>query len=266
MFSFSAMDSFVKVAQHLNTHVSPYCLSATLVFAAELNGVTAYLFTASFLVWVSMVAMYATAMVYKYGLIEFFTRRVRDCVHRIVTQLKQLQHFYIVKASVGVLLAYFVGSCLLCLRHVDVVEAIRATLGFIVRIPALLFDTDGLIQMIQQWLHRVFLSHIVHAIGTLWQWQKSVIEASLLWGTLSVCGTFVIITVILECAVWIHRHAYGSQLVGYVAAAWRFAQSEKTREEQANFNMIVVSLGIMLSIIPLSYVLLLMNRLNNPQN
>lgn len=242
------MESFVKVARYLNAFVSPYCLSATIVFAAELNAVTAYLFTSSFLAWVTMVTMYAVATVYTYGLVEVLTRHVRDCAHRFVTRLNQLHHFYIVKASVGVMLAYLVGSCMLCLRHMDIFEAIHATVEFVVRIPALLFDTDGLIQVIQQWLHRVFLSHIVHAIGALWQWQKDVIEASLLWGTLSVCGTFVVITVILECAVWIHQQSYGSELVGYVAAAWRSAMAEKTPHQTEKLTIAVGVVIIMLMI------------------
>lgn len=226
------MESFVELAQYLNSHVSPYCFSATLVFAAELNGVTAYLFTASFLAWVSLVCMYVTAMVYKHGLMEFLTRWVSDYANHVLTQLKQLQHFYIVKAAVGVLLAYLVGSCLLCARHVDIVEAIQSTVEFIVRIPALIFDTDGLIQVIQQWLHRVFLSHIVTVLGTLWRWQKELIAASLLWGALSVCGMFVVITIILECAVWVHRSRWVLQFPDRVITAWRcFKNGEKPEDE-----------------------------------
>lgn len=235
------MESFVELAQYLNNYVSPYCFSATLVFAAELNSVTAYLFTASFLAWVSLVCMYVTAMVYKHGLMEFLTRWVRDYTNHVLTQLKQLQHFYIVKAAVGVLLAYLVGSCLLCARHVDIVEAIQSTVEFIVRIPVLLFDTDGLIQVIQQWLHSVFLSHIVTVVSTLWRWQKELIAASMLWGALSVCGMLVVITIILECAVRVHRFRMVLRFPNWVTNAWRCFISGEWSDDDFMFIVFLFS-------------------------
>lgn len=236
------MDSFVETAEYLNNYVSPYCLSATLVFAAELDGVTAYLFTASFLAWLALVNMYIQAMMYKHGVVEFVVRNVRDYARHVVEQLKELQHFYLVKVLVGVLLAYFVASCALWLWHVDLVNLVQSTMEFLVRLPALLFDRDGLIMLIQEWLHRVFLSHVVAAIATLWRWQKELIAASLLWGSLSVCGMFVFITLLLEVAVWLHGRRWVAWVPARVVSAWDTLRAQNSMSQTVVF--MTVSAGV----------------------
>jgi len=186
----------------LNDHVSPFMLTALLCSSADLNWVTAYVFVASFLVWITLVVLYIGLRVYDRGIMRWVYGYAEMYTFHVIQRLKELKHLYLMKTACGVLLVYLVASCVLWVIHFDFLDFIHNTLDFIKQLPVLLADTHQLILAIQNWLNRVLLWSLVNYMHIVWEWQKELISSSPWLGALSISATLIMVTALLEVGCW----------------------------------------------------------------
>lgn len=227
-----AVPLFDRAVQWLHENVSPYCLSAMLVFAASLNPITAYLFVAAFVAWISLVAVKLGLVIYRRGILRWLWDNIKDAADYIWTRLLIIKDLYWVKVVLGVLGAYVVGSSsLLAYHHLDIVRLVADTMEFIINIPRYLFDSRLLILAIHKWLNKAFLSHIVFVMSTGWNHVSSVIIQNPAKGLLYILGGIGGVFAIFELSA-----RYLSWLPAYVWNFWRTSvirAEEQDRQNQA---------------------------------
>jgi hypothetical protein len=164
------------VVTWLHEHVSPYSFGFTLVLAAKLNEITAYLFVAAFLLTLFLLSAKWWLFIYRRGMIRWIWETTRYYVKWLWRQLLALHKLYWFKVAFMVLASGVVaGSAQWAYHHMDIVRLITAVAEFIMKLPQILLNAPLLLKEIHRLLNGLFLDWIVWAMSTVWDWASEII-------------------------------------------------------------------------------------------
>lgn len=202
----------------LHEHVSPYALALMLACAMDVNAYTAYGFVACFLVCTTIECGRLVHALYHQGLLRWIWRHVHDYATFVVRHMRAMRDVYLVKVVTSLLLMFIVASLVVWLRRVDILQLARDTLTFVVELPALLLNQHKLILAIHDWLHRVFLDHVVWTMSTIWRWQRELIQWSPSLGLLCIAAQLGVVTLLICVASMFSQSSYRVRLDAWASA------------------------------------------------
>jgi len=198
------MTTFGDAIVYAHNNIAPFSFSAMLVFASSINNYTSYLFLIAFLLWFVISIARFILLIYRHGILRWLWDNIRHYSILFWEKVLELKDLYWIKVIIGILVPYAVAStCYWLYHHFDLIALLRATWEFIINIPTYLLDSRLLIAAIHRWLNKMFLSHVVSAMTSIWTITKDILLNDPLLGVFIIILTIVAIISLFLIGSWL---------------------------------------------------------------